>query len=121
MLRGLIRELLVHKGYHVIEAANGTDAIKLCDEGVTPHALLTDVSMPGLTGEELAATLKEKQPGLKVVFMSGYAGTSTKAIQKSLISDDVTFLQKPFRMSVLLDRLNEIVGSVNEETKKTRP
>jgi two-component system cell cycle sensor histidine kinase/response regulator CckA len=103
MLRGLIRELLEIKGYSVIEASQGVEALELMRSGGrTIDLVLTDVVMPHMSGSELVEQLKEVQPGLKVVFMSGYTGANNAAIHKTLGMPGVAFLQKPFRLNALI-------------------
>ena len=103
MLRGLIRELLEIKGYSVIEASQGVEALELMrSAGRTIDLVLTDVVMPHMSGSELVEQLKEDQPGLKVVFMSGYTGANNAAIHKTLGMPGVAFLQKPFRLNALI-------------------
>jgi two-component system, cell cycle sensor histidine kinase and response regulator CckA len=103
MLRGLIRELLEIKGYSVIEASQGVEALELMRSGGrTIDLVLTDVVMPHMSGSELVEQLKEEQPGLKVVFMSGYTGANNAAIHKTLGMPGVAFLQKPFRLNALI-------------------
>jgi PAS domain S-box-containing protein len=74
-VRQLTRLALERKGYRVVEAANGVDAQRVwVEHGPRIDLLLTDLVMPeGLDGRELAAQLRQKQPGLKVVFISGYS------------------------------------------------
>lgn len=111
MLRGLIRELLLHRGFSVVEASHAHEAIRLIEEdGLIPDVLLTDVSMPGMNGEELAGVLRAKNSALKVVFMSGFAGASTAAIQASLALGEAVFLQKPFRMQILVEKIRELLA-----------
>jgi two-component system cell cycle sensor histidine kinase/response regulator CckA len=103
MLRGLIRELLEIKGFSVIEASQGVEALELMRAGGrTIDLVLTDVVMPHMSGSELVEQLKEEQPGLKVVFMSGYTGANNAAIHKTLGMPGVAFLQKPFRLNALI-------------------
>jgi len=110
MLRGLIRELLEIKGYAVLEASQGVEALELLkarDESV--DLILTDVVMPQMSGSELVERLRKDQPDLKVIFMSGYTGANNAAIHKSLEMPGVAFLQKPFRLNVLISQVNELI------------
>ena len=73
-VRGLVRRILEARGYNVLTASNGEEAIRLA----ATHAgsiglLLTDVIMPGLGGVELAAQVQQLSPGIRVLYMSGYA------------------------------------------------
>lgn len=110
MLRSLLKDLLLHKGFNVMEAANASEALAHRDAGFKPDLLITDVAMPGMNGEALAEEMRDRQPDLKVIFMSGYAGTSASAIQNSLTSGDVVFLQKPFRMTLLMEKVRALLG-----------
>jgi CheY-like chemotaxis protein len=91
-VRALASTILRRGGYHVIEATKPVDAEQIfsgLDRGI--DLLVTDMSMPGGTGAGLHATLLAKQPGLRVVFMSGYPGGMS-------IDGNPTagFLEKPF-------------------------
>jgi two-component system, cell cycle sensor histidine kinase and response regulator CckA len=89
-LAQLIRHLLERAGYTVTVVTDPRTAVP---EGVRPDLLLTDVVMPGMTGPEFAATLRERFPELRVVYMSGYASTEL---------DDPNLIQKPFNRDTLL-------------------
>ncbi len=82
-------------GYTVLTAANARQAQEVSAGRDGPiDLLLTDVVMPGLNGRELAALLTAARPGLKVLFMSGYADHSV--VNHDVLADGVPFLQKPF-------------------------
>ncbi len=111
MLRGLIRELLEIKGFSVIEASQGVEALELMRAGGrTIDLVLTDVVMPQMSGAELVELLKKDQPGLKVVFMSGYTGSNNAAIHKTLGMPGVAFLQKPFRLNALIGVVESLLA-----------
>lgn len=110
MLRGLIRELLEIKGYAVLEASQGVEAIDLLKQKGEPVDLvLTDVVMPHMSGSELVERLRKDQPTLRVIFMSGYTGANNAAIHKSLEMPGVAFLQKPFRLNALISQVEELL------------
>jgi two-component system, cell cycle sensor histidine kinase and response regulator CckA len=105
-LRTLTRDILRLKGYTVLEAANGAEAIELSNR--TPgeiHLLLTDVVMPGINGRALADQLKLKRPGMKIAFMSGYTGQ--RVGQKEILEPGSFFIQKPFSREQLATRVRE--------------
>lgn len=111
MLRGLIKELLELKGFTVLEACQGLEALGLMRErpdGV--DLVLTDVVMPHMSGSDLVERLRETHPALKVVFMSGYTGSSNASIQRALEMPGVAFLQKPFRLNSLISRVEDLIG-----------
>jgi two-component system cell cycle sensor histidine kinase/response regulator CckA len=95
VLRELIREVLQEYDYHVIEAASGVEALRVWDEfDGKVDLLLTDMVMPeGMNGRELAAQLKKRKPGLKVIYSSGY---SPEATGKDFGHSDTVFLSKPY-------------------------
>jgi PAS domain S-box-containing protein len=101
MVRQIARTLLRRLGYRVFEAESGADALRVWEEaGGKVDLLLTDLVMPGgLNGRELAAQLLAKQPGMKVIFTSGY---SADVMGKDFtVEADAHFLQKPYELPVL--------------------
>jgi CheY-like chemotaxis protein len=95
-LRSLVSKVLERSGYAVIESSSGVAALELWSK-TKPHIdlLLTDMVMPdGISGLQLAETLKGQNPGLKVIFTTGY---SAELMGKDLqIKEGVNFLQKPY-------------------------
>ena len=100
-LRTVIRRLLQDEGYSVIEAQNGARALELLAEGADRKVglVLTDLRMPVMDGRQLAAALARLQPGLPIVFMSGY---TAQLMDMRLVSPQLTVLAKPFRNEDLL-------------------
>ena len=100
-IRTLTRRILTRQGYEVIDAESPLDAIAQCAEhSRRPDLLLTDVVMPGMSGVELSQRLRELQPDLRVLFMSGY--THNVMDRYGLDSSGDTLLQKPFNGHQLL-------------------
>jgi two-component system, cell cycle sensor histidine kinase and response regulator CckA len=94
-VRKLVSRLLLDSGYHVLEAANGDEALRLSDEyRGSLHLLLSDLRMPGLDGLRLWDRVKRSRPETKALFMS--------ACERPLIQPEVPFLPKPFRAEDLL-------------------
>ena len=109
--RELIRPVLEHAGYRVREAPGFEEAVEISRRrGTRIDLLLTDVSLPGNNGYELAAQLAESQPDLKVIFMSGPAGIEAFKFYATPESD-VRLLRKPFEMRELLDRVDRALNS----------
>ncbi len=99
-----ICEILEEHGYTVIGALNGADLKEALDKkGARPSLLLSDVILPGRSGPEIARELLMQNPGMKVLFMSGYA--DDKLQQKGVDGADINFLRKPFNNSELLSRI----------------
>ena len=100
-LRDLTRRVLEENGYRVLTAASGIDALTLCDRARERiHLLLTDVTMPRMSGAALAESVRERHPETRVVFMSGY--TDEEAVLRAASGGGVRFLQKPYTPAGLL-------------------
>jgi CheY-like chemotaxis protein len=95
VLRELVRDILGQYQYRVVEAASGIEALKAWDENNGQiDLLLTDMVMPeGMTGSDVAAQLRKRKPGLKVIFTSGY---SAEAVGRDFSQGDAAFLAKPY-------------------------
>ncbi|MFZ0772244.1 MAG: PAS domain S-box protein [Candidatus Sulfotelmatobacter sp.] len=108
-VRQLVRDTLASRGYRVLEAANGQDALALAAAHPdTIHLVITDVVMPGLSGHELVQQLLPARPGTTVLYLSGYA---EDAISTSLAQPGPkAFLQKPFTLQSLSRKVREILG-----------
>jgi PAS domain S-box-containing protein len=107
-LREVTRRILTRNGYQVIVAANGQDAISAAassQDRVT--MLLTDVIMPGMQGKEVADRVRELQPGIAVLFMSGY--TEGLLSGQGIIEPGLNLIEKPFNEVSLLRRVREIL------------
>ncbi|HET8654184.1 MAG TPA: ATP-binding protein [Longimicrobiaceae bacterium] len=108
-VRTLARQILTRRGYRVIEASDGWEAIRLCDAHPgRVDLLLTDVVMPGLGGRELAERLRRRRPELAVLYMSGYP--DEELARHGLHERGVALLQKPFGPTALADRVREMLA-----------
>jgi two-component system cell cycle sensor histidine kinase/response regulator CckA len=108
-VRQLVRETLESRGYRVLEAANGQAALTLAASHSDPiHLVITDVVMPGLNGHELVHQLLPARPGLKVLYLSGYAQDAFPST--AAVDSQKTFLQKPFTLQSLSRKVREILG-----------
>jgi signal transduction histidine kinase/CheY-like chemotaxis protein len=110
-VRSLIARLLRHQGYHVLEAANGVEALSLAREHSSKeiHLLLTDVVMPQMGGIELAKQLNSLRPNTKILFVSGY--TSDPFVKLSIPDQGIQFVQKPFNPTVLVRKVREVMDN----------
>jgi DNA-binding response OmpR family regulator len=110
-IRDMVQEFLRRKGYTVLQAVDGNDALRIADEHKNPiHLLITDMIMPNIGGAELANLLMPLRPQMKVLFMSG--DPENASLGNGGIDEKVAILQKPF----LLDALARKIRSVLEET-----
>ena len=108
-VRQLVRETLESRGYRVFEAANGQAALAFATTHPDPiHLIITDVVMPGLNGHELIQQLLPARPGIKVLYLSGYAQDAFSAPLSA--EAQKTFLQKPFTLQSLTRKVREILG-----------
>jgi two-component system cell cycle sensor histidine kinase/response regulator CckA len=109
-VREIARQFLESGGYRVIEAKDGSDAIRLAAENDGKIDLLvTDMVMPGLSGPELAVRLQKEHPGLCVLFMSGYSEHA--ATEMANADSSVRLLTKPFSRAAILRAVREILQS----------
>ena len=93
----------------MIEASSGEEAVKFCQEnGSKIDLLITDAVMPALGGRELADKLKELCGEMKVLYISGY--TDDASIYAADLPAGTAFLQKPFTLGSLLDKVKEVLG-----------
>lgn len=106
LVRDSVRRFLEQAGLAVITCSDGTEALRTAlDLQNKLGMLVTDVVMPGMSGTDLAGTLANKQPGLPVVFMSGYAAGDAG----NLNFRRAAFLQKPFTRARLLDAVRRVL------------
>ena len=111
MLRGLIEEILKLRGYSVHCAASGDEAAALAETpGFRLDVVITDVMMPRMTGNQLVDRLRPRFENMKVIFISGFTGASSPSIQRALEMPGVSFLQKPFRLQVLVEEVETLLG-----------
>src|ERR1017187_1610748 len=97
-------------GYRVIQAENAEEAMLLCErERERIDLVLTDVVMPHLSGRVLAERLEKLQPGIKVLFMSGYSDDITS--HHGVLAEGVKLIQKPFTAEQLATKVREGLGS----------
>ncbi|MEX5213007.1 MAG: PAS domain-containing protein [Nitrospiraceae bacterium] len=108
IVRTFVRDLLKSKGYRVLEAADGEQALRVCAENQMPiDVLITDVVMPGMTGRTLADRVILRFPTVSVLFISGYAPDSL--LLQGLPTGQAWFLYKPFPPDALLQKVREVL------------
>ncbi len=101
-VRASCERMLKQAGYHVVAAADGPSALhQLRASGEPFDLLLSDVVMPGMSGSELARKVKELQPDIAVLYMSGYA--DDELVHDSVARSGAACIAKPFTMQTLLD------------------
>ncbi|WP_300298761.1 ATP-binding protein [Ferrovibrio sp.] len=109
-VRAFAARALRNKGYTVIEAASGEQALALPTEQLNRvELLISDVVMPNLDGPSLAAALRQSRPDLKILFISGYAEDSLRSNLAK--SPHVNFLPKPFSLGQLAGKVKEVMDA----------
>jgi len=107
-VRELVRDYLGRSGYRVLHAADGIQALETAGAHKGPiHILVTDVVMPRLSGRELVTRLSAARPDLKVLYISGY--TDDSIFRHGVLEGGVAFLQKPFNLKDLAQKIREVL------------
>jgi two-component system, cell cycle sensor histidine kinase and response regulator CckA len=110
-VRTMVRSILAEKGYRVLVADGGEDALALLKGHPGKLGLLlTDVIMPTMNGRELAEKVRFLRPGIKVLFMSGYTDNIIARNHKADPSQ--VLLQKPFTPLALSSKVREVLDSM---------
>jgi CheY-like chemotaxis protein len=109
-VRAIVSKILQNKGYTVLEAHHGHEALQICKDHQGPiHLMVTDVVMPHMSGRELAERLTSLRPELRVLYMSGYPD---KAIaHPGVLEAGTSFLQKPFTLSALECKVRDLLDA----------
>ena len=106
LVRDMTLQMLEEMGYQVIETLSPEEAIDICARrDVEIDVILTDVVMPKMSGKEMVAVIERDRPGIKVLFMSGY--TSDLVAQRGGVEEGTHFIQKPFDMNALAEKIRE--------------
>ena len=109
-VRKLICEVLAARGYRVLEAVRGEEAIRLAREHKGRiHLLLADVVMPEMSGPQTLQRIRARYPHIKVLFMSGY--TDEAMVHHGILESGAPFLQKPFVPETLARKVREVLAS----------
>ncbi len=108
-VRAFVRRVLARRGWQVLEAATGDEALALMrTHGGDVRLLITDVVMPGMSGAALAERVRADHPHVPVLFTSGY--TSTEIADRGVLPPDVELLEKPFTTEALLRKVADLTS-----------
>jgi CheY-like chemotaxis protein len=102
-VREAVAAILGANGYRVLPAGSGDEAMRLLGQEHV-DVLFTDITMPGISGIELAKRAKRSQPSLKILFMTGYYSRATEAEELGKL------VFKPFLQSTILAALAEVLA-----------
>jgi two-component system, cell cycle sensor histidine kinase and response regulator CckA len=118
-VREPVRQVLQRIGYTVLEAREGDEALKICNQHDGEISLLvTDVVMPRMGGRDLAEHLVPMHPKMKVLYLSGY--TDDAVLRHGVTEAATPFLQKPFTPEALARKVREVLDSGNAAQKVVR-
>ena len=115
--RGYVARVLQILGYDVWQAEDGPSAMALCEAQGRPDLAVMDVSLPGLTGPQVAQHLKQRCGDMGVVFMSGYAAQYLR--DQGILPDDALFLRKPFTLPDVAQALDQLVATLEPAARRT--
>ncbi len=94
--------------YTILEAGHGADALQFAEKHTAPlHLLVTDVVMPVMGGRELAERLGALQPGIKILYLSGY--TDDAVVRQGILHAEASFLQKPYTPTSLAQKVRTVL------------
>ncbi len=116
-VRKLIVDVLTARGYRVLEASRGTDALRVCEqhEGEIDLAVV-DVVMPEISGPELVKRVAGSRPRMSVLYISGY--TDEAVLHHGIPQSGAAFLQKPFLPDALARKIREVLDSRRNAAEK---
>lgn len=106
-VRSFSRQALEELEYRVLEASDGPEALKILEEHSEIALLLTDIVMPGMTGNRLAEKARAMRPGLRVLYMTGYSRNAV--IHNGTLDPRVSLITKPFTVEQLARKLKSVL------------
>jgi two-component system, cell cycle sensor histidine kinase and response regulator CckA len=108
LVKGMVVDILKTRGYTVYSIEKPEELEILFQSAAKCELLITDVVMPKMRGPELAARVAKRWPGIRILYMSGYASDS---IVHGVLDGGLSFLQKPFVPAALAARVREVLDA----------
>ena len=108
-VRSLMRSSLQAAGYAVTAAGSGVDALAALVEGLVADAVITDFAMRGMDGLELVSRIRQQQPGMPAIIITGFVDHA----RLQSLPADTRLLGKPFRRAALLAELHALQGQLD--------
>ena len=112
-VREVVVSVLADLGYSYAEAGDAAAALALLDGKAHFDLMISDVGLPGMNGRQLAEIAMDRRPGLKVLFVTGYAEQA--AVRNGLLSEGMQMITKPFVIEELANRIRSILQSATEK------
>jgi PAS domain S-box-containing protein len=109
VVRSVILEMLGEQGYRTLEAVDGPSGLNILRSGERIDLLVTDVGLPGINGRQVADQAREARPGLKILFITGYAESA--AIAEGFLQPGMEMITKPFDLDHLAQRIRAMISS----------
>ncbi len=106
-VRELVQEALEARGFKLLVATHGDQALQIAARGQKIDLMITDVVMPGMSGRDLAKRFAELRPQMKVLYLSGY--TEDAIVQHGVLDAGTAFLPKPFTLDALALKVREVL------------
>jgi two-component system cell cycle sensor histidine kinase/response regulator CckA len=114
-VRKAAAEFLRLRGYSVLEAKDGLDALSVArNHGTSIHLVVTDVVMPNMSGGQLAKELARLRPDARLLFVSGYAGKTV--LDHKVFDLETNFLQKPYTLKQLSTKIRQALTRAASQT-----
>ncbi|MGY2277331.1 PAS domain-containing protein [Pseudomonas monsensis] len=107
-VRMLVLDLLKELGYRAFEAEDAKSALPLLESDLRVDLLVTDVGLPGMNGRQLAEVARQHRPGLKVLFMTGYAQKAAE--RQGFLEDGMDMVAKPFAIELLASKIRTMIS-----------
>jgi PAS domain S-box-containing protein len=108
VVRGVILEMLGEQGYRTLEAVDGPSGLRILRTDERIDLLVTDVGLPGMNGRQLADQARETRPGLKILFITGYA--ESVAMSDGFLQPGMEMITKPFDLGNLSRRVRAMIS-----------
>jgi PAS domain S-box-containing protein len=110
-VRMLVLDLLKELGYKTFEAENAKTALPVLESVQRVDLLVTDVGLPGMNGRQLAEIARQHRPGLKVLFMTGYAQIAAE--RQGFLEEGMDMVAKPFVLEVLASKIRKLINPIS--------
>ena len=107
-VRMLVLDLLKELGYRAFEAEDAKSALPLLESDLRVDLLVTDVGLPSMNGRQLAEVARQHRPGLKVLFMTGYAQKAAE--RQGFLEDGMDMVAKPFAIELLASKIRTMIS-----------